>query len=92
MERDDILKPRMGFSCKEPFSGGRGSNKDDFKNKDYKVLDATIAQDTDGSYNMEMSPGFEEWKNKKYSQSPKNGHSRSVRFVSLLISVLTLFF
>ncbi|TKY60419.1 Zinc finger CCCH domain-containing protein 38 [Spatholobus suberectus] len=78
LERNDKLKPRMGFSCKEPFSGGRGSNTDDFTNKDYRVLDATDAWDTDGSYSMTMSPGPEDCKN-KYSQSPKDGCSRSVR-------------
>ncbi|XP_061344635.1 zinc finger CCCH domain-containing protein 38-like [Gastrolobium bilobum] len=78
LERNDKLKPRMGFSWKEPFSGGRGSNKDDITNKDYGDLDATIAWDTDGSYDMKMSPGFEEWKNKKHSQSPvRSSRSRS---------------
>jgi len=89
----DKLKPGMGFSSKEPFSGGRGSNKDDIMNKDYRVLDATMEWDEDGSYNNEMSPGLEGWKhNKRHSQSPKNGWSRSVRFVSLLgVSLLILF-
>ncbi|KAL2657335.1 hypothetical protein AAZX31_04G195400 [Glycine max] len=76
----DKLKPGMGFSSKEPFSGGRGSNKDDIMNKDYRVLDATMEWDEDGSYNNEMSPGLEGWKhNKRHSQSPKNGWSRSSR-------------
>ncbi|XP_020215587.1 zinc finger CCCH domain-containing protein 38 isoform X1 [Cajanus cajan] len=78
LERNDKLNPRMGFSGKEPFSGGRGPSKDDITNKDYRVLDPTNARDTDGSYSMEMSPGPEDCKN-KYSQSPKNGWSRSVR-------------
>ncbi|KAE9610236.1 putative transcription factor C3H family [Lupinus albus] len=76
MERNDRLKPRMGFSSKEPFSRGRGSNKDDILNKDYRVSDATIA---DGSHSMKMSPGFEERKHKRHSQSPKNGLRRPVR-------------
>ncbi|RDX62282.1 Zinc finger CCCH domain-containing protein 38, partial [Mucuna pruriens] len=79
LEGNDMLKPMMGFSCKEPFSGGRGSNKDDIMDRDYKVLDATDARDTDGSYSMKMSPGFEDCKNNKYNQSPKNGCNRSVR-------------
>jgi hypothetical protein len=87
-----MLNSRMGFSRTEPFSGGRGSNKDDVRSGDYKVLDATIAQDTDGSYNMKTSPGFEEWKNRKHSQYSKNDYGRSVKFVSLLISALTLLF
>jgi hypothetical protein len=86
-----MLNSRMGFSRTEPFSGGRGSNKDDVRSEDYKVLD-TIAQDTDGSYNMKRSPGFEEWKNRKHSQYSKNDSGRSVKFVSLLISALTLLF
>jgi hypothetical protein len=87
-----MLNSRMGFSRTEPFSGGRGSNKDDVRSGDYKVLDATIAQDTDGIYNMKTSPGFEEWKNRNHSQYSKNDYGRSVKFVSLLISALTLLF
>ncbi|CAL0325189.1 unnamed protein product [Lupinus luteus] len=79
MERNDRLKPTMGFSSKEPFSRGRGSNKDDILNKDYKVSDATIAWDTDGSHSMKMSPGFEDRKHKRHSQSPKNGLRRPAR-------------
>ncbi|WJX47735.1 hypothetical protein P8452_34393 [Trifolium repens] len=78
-ERNDMLNSRMGFSRTEPFSGGRGSNKDDVRSGDYKVLDATIAQDTDGSYNMKTSPGFEEWKNRKHSQYSKNDYGRRSR-------------
>ncbi|XP_057415865.1 zinc finger CCCH domain-containing protein 38 isoform X2 [Lotus japonicus] len=78
-ERNDRLNPRMEFLSKEPLSGGTHSNKyDGTNNEEYRVLDATIARDTDGSYGMEMSPGFEDWKN-KHSQSPKNSYSRSSR-------------
>jgi len=80
LERNDTRKPRMRFSRKEPFSGVRGSNKDF---EDYQVLDATIAKDTDGSYNMKMSPEFEEWNNREHSQYSKNDYGRSVKFVSL---------
>ncbi|KAL2347259.1 hypothetical protein Fmac_001259 [Flemingia macrophylla] len=73
----DKLKPGMGLSSKEPFSGGRGSNKDDVMNKDYRVLDTAMEWDGDGSYNKKMSPAFEEWTQKRQSQSPKNGWSRS---------------
>ncbi|XP_061363614.1 zinc finger CCCH domain-containing protein 55-like isoform X2 [Gastrolobium bilobum] len=79
LEGNDKLKPGMGFSPKEPFSGGRGSNKDDIMNKDYRVLDATLEWDEDGSYDRKMSPGFEEWKHNRHSQSPQNGWSRSSR-------------
>ncbi|XP_058731042.1 zinc finger CCCH domain-containing protein 38-like isoform X2 [Vicia villosa] len=79
LERNDMINPRMGFSCKEPFSRGRGSSKDDVWNPDYKVLDATIAQDTDGSYDMKTSPGFEESKNRKRNQSAKNDYGRRSR-------------
>ncbi|RDX91346.1 Zinc finger CCCH domain-containing protein 38, partial [Mucuna pruriens] len=79
LEGSDKLKPGMGFSSKEPFSGGRGSNKDDIMNEDYRVLDSTMEWDEDGSYNKKISPGFEEWKHKRHSQSPKNGWSRSSR-------------
>ncbi|KAJ1405061.1 Zinc finger, CCCH-type [Sesbania bispinosa] len=79
LERSGKLKPRMGFSSKEPFPGGRGSNNDDVTNKDYSVLDATVAWKTDGSCSMTMSPGFEEWKNKKLGQSLKDSCNRSVR-------------
>ncbi|KAI5384210.1 hypothetical protein KIW84_071280 [Lathyrus oleraceus] len=79
LERNDMINPRMGFSCKDPFSGGRSSRKDDVWNPDYKVLDATIAQDTDGSYDMKASPGFEELKNRKHSQSVKNDYGRRSR-------------
>lgn len=74
------LNPRMGFSNEESFSGGRGSNKDDMVNKDFRVSDK---QDTDGSNKMEISPTHEDFKN-KHSQSPRTGCSRSVRFVSPL--------
>jgi len=87
LEGSDKLKPDMGFSSKEPFSGGRGSHKDDVMNKDYGGLDATMEWDEDG-YSKKISPGSEEWKPKRHSQSPKNGWSRSVRFVSLGLSVL----
>ncbi|XP_045820210.1 zinc finger CCCH domain-containing protein 38 isoform X1 [Trifolium pratense] len=79
LERNDMLNSRMGFSRMEPFSGGRGSNKDDVGSEDYKVLDATNAQDTDGSYNMKTSPGFEEWKIRKHSQYSKNDYGRRSR-------------
>ena len=80
MEGNDKLKPSMG---KEAFSGGRGSNKDDIMNRDYRGLDAKMEWEADASYSKKMSPGFEEWKPKRHSQSPKNGWSRSSRFVSL---------
>ncbi|KAK7318458.1 hypothetical protein RJT34_03160 [Clitoria ternatea] len=76
LERNDKPKPRMGFSCKEPYSGGRDSKKDDITYKDDRVLDATSAQDMDESYNMNMSPRFGDWKN-NYSQSPKNRSTQS---------------
>ncbi|KAK7353632.1 hypothetical protein VNO80_19083 [Phaseolus coccineus] len=79
LEGSDKLKPAMGFSSKEPFSGGRGSHKDDVMNKDYGGLDPTMEWDEDGSYSKKISPGSEEWKPKRHSQSPKNGWSRSVR-------------
>lgn len=82
----------MEFLSKEPFSGGRGSNRDDVRNEDYRVFDATIAQGTDGSYDMDISPGFEEWKNRKHGQSAKDDYGRSVEFVSLLISAVILLF
>lgn len=89
LEGNDKFKPGMGFSSKD---GGRGMNKDDIMNKDQRVLDATMEWDTDGSHNKKMSPWLEEWKQKEFSQSPKNDWSRSVRFVSLLsVSVLVLF-
>jgi len=92
LEGSDKLKPAMGFSSKEPFSGGRGSHKDDVINKDYGGLDATMEWDEGGSYSKKISPGSEEWKPKRHSQSPKNGWSRSVRFVSVLgVSLLILF-
>ncbi|KAK7350870.1 hypothetical protein VNO77_09899 [Canavalia gladiata] len=72
----DGKQSRSGWSSA---SGGRGSNKDDLMNKDYRVSDATMEWDTDGSYNKKLSPGFEEWKHKRHSQSPKNDWSRSVR-------------
>ncbi|KAE9604158.1 putative transcription factor C3H family [Lupinus albus] len=79
LEGNDKSKSGMGFSSKEPFSRGRGSNKDDIMNKDYRDWDETMEWDADGSYNKKFSPGFEEWKHKRHSQSPKNGPSMSVR-------------
>ncbi|XP_027368913.1 zinc finger CCCH domain-containing protein 55-like isoform X2 [Abrus precatorius] len=79
LEGSDKSKPGMGFSSNEPFPGGRGSNKGDIMNKDHTFLDATMEWDADENYRKKMSPGFEEWKNKRHSQSPKNGWSRSVR-------------
>ncbi|XP_027191714.1 zinc finger CCCH domain-containing protein 38 isoform X2 [Cicer arietinum] len=76
---NDMIKPRMEFLSKEPFSGGRGSNRDDVRNEDYRVFDATIAQGTDGSYDMDISPGFEEWKNRKHGQSAKDDYGRRSR-------------
>ncbi|KAK7247562.1 hypothetical protein RIF29_42447 [Crotalaria pallida] len=79
MEGNDRLKPGVGFSSKEPYSGGRDSNKDDIVNEDCRVFDAAIGRDADGSHSMKMSPGLEEWKHKRHSQSPKNGRGRSAR-------------
>ncbi|XP_072087740.1 zinc finger CCCH domain-containing protein 38 isoform X2 [Arachis hypogaea] len=62
MEGNDKMKPRMS---KEPFSGGRGSNKDDIMNKDYRCLDAKMEWEADASYSRRRSP------------SPKSGWSRS---------------
>jgi hypothetical protein len=76
----------VGFSCKEPFSAGRGSNQDDITNENYRVSDATIAWDTDGSHSMKMSPGLVEGKD-KHNQSPKDGYRRSVRFMSAMTSL-----
>ncbi|KAK7316969.1 hypothetical protein RJT34_00813 [Clitoria ternatea] len=77
LEGSDKLKPGMGFSSKEPFSGGRGSNKDD--NKDYRVLVGTMEGDEDENYKKKISPEFEEWQHKRHSQSPKNDWSGSAR-------------
>ncbi|CAL0305284.1 unnamed protein product [Lupinus luteus] len=80
LEGNDKSKSGMGFSSKEPFSRGRGSNKDDImNNKDYRDWVETMEWDADGSYNNKLSPGFEERKYKRRSQSPKNGRSMSVR-------------
>ncbi|KAK7410873.1 hypothetical protein VNO78_02065 [Psophocarpus tetragonolobus] len=78
-EGSDKLKHGMTFSSKEPFPGSRGTNKDDVMNKDYGILNETMEWDEDGSYDKKMSPGPEEWKHKRHSQSPKNGWNRSVR-------------
>lgn len=95
---DDGKQLRSGWSSAgdklKHFSGGRGSNKDNIMNKDYRVLDSTMEWDEDESYDHKMSPGLDAWKHKRHnSQSPKNGWSRSVsRFVSLLgVSLLILF-
>ncbi|XP_054821472.1 zinc finger CCCH domain-containing protein 38-like isoform X2 [Prosopis cineraria] len=78
LEGNEKLKPNMRLPYKEPFSGGRVSNKDDIMNKDYnRDLDAKMAWDADESYGMKMSPGLEEWKRKRRSHSPKNGLDRS---------------
>ncbi|KAK7282347.1 hypothetical protein RIF29_11033 [Crotalaria pallida] len=79
LEGNDKFKSGMGFSSKEPYSGGRGSKKDDIVNKDYRDLDETMEWDADGSYNKKFSPGLEEWKYKRRSQSPRNSRSRSFR-------------
>lgn len=82
--RNDTLRPVKEFSSEESFSGGSGSNKDDIMHKEHRVLDATTEWETEGSRRQKMSPRIEEWKQKRHSQSPENGWSRSVRFVSLL--------
>ncbi|KAF7834165.1 zinc finger CCCH domain-containing protein 38-like isoform X1 [Senna tora] len=79
LEGNDKQRPNLGLGLpsKEPFSGGRVSNKDDIINKDYnRDLDIKMAWDADESYSMKMSPGFEDWKHKMHSQSPKNGWDR----------------
>ncbi|XP_019417105.1 PREDICTED: zinc finger CCCH domain-containing protein 38-like [Lupinus angustifolius] len=78
-EGNDKLKSGMGFSSKEPFYRGRISNKDDIMNKDYSDLDETMEWDADETYNKKFSPGFEERKYKRHSQSPKNRRSMSGR-------------
>ncbi|KAL2638904.1 hypothetical protein AAZV13_06G139100 [Glycine max] len=80
---DDGKQLRSGWSSAgdklKHFSGGRGSNKDNIMNKDYRVLDSTMEWDEDESYDHKMSPGLDAWKHKRHnSQSPKNGWSRSV--------------
>ncbi|KAG5041283.1 hypothetical protein GLYMA_05G190500v4 [Glycine max] len=79
LKRNDELKPTMGFSCEEPVSGRKGSNKDDIANTNYGVWDATNAQDTDGSYNMQISPGLDEDYKNKCNQSLKDGCSKLFR-------------
>ncbi|MED6140447.1 hypothetical protein PIB30_093349, partial [Stylosanthes scabra] len=64
MEGNDKMKPRIG---KEPFSGGRGSNKDDVMSKDYRCLDAKMDWEADASYS------------RRHSQSPNCGWGRSGR-------------
>ncbi|KAE9608700.1 putative transcription factor C3H family [Lupinus albus] len=77
-EGNDKLKSGTGFSSKEPFYRGRISNKDDIMNKDYRDLDETMEWDADETY-KKFSPGFEERKYKRQSQSPKNRRSMSGR-------------
>ncbi|XP_028766035.1 zinc finger CCCH domain-containing protein 38 isoform X2 [Neltuma alba] len=78
LEGNEKLKPNSRLPFKEPFSGGRVSNKDDIMNKEYnRDLDTKMAWDADESYGMKMSPGLEEWKRKRRSHSPKNGLDRS---------------
>ncbi|XP_019434524.1 PREDICTED: zinc finger CCCH domain-containing protein 38-like isoform X2 [Lupinus angustifolius] len=79
LEGNDKSKYGTGFSSKESFSRGRGSNKDDIMNKDYRDWDETMEWDADESYSKKFSPGFEELKYNRRSQSPKNGRSMSVR-------------
>ncbi|MCH95748.1 zinc finger CCCH domain-containing protein 38-like [Trifolium medium] len=75
---NDKLRPVMGYSSKESFSGGRGSYEDDAMNEDHRILDTRREWDTDGSYSKKMSPWQEEWEQKRRSQSPINGWSRTV--------------
>jgi len=77
LEGNDKLRPVTGFSSKESFYGGRGSNEDDAMNKDHRVLDSRREWDTDGSYSRNM----------RHSQSPKNDWSRSVWFYFLNIDI-----
>ncbi|XP_045823668.1 zinc finger CCCH domain-containing protein 38-like isoform X2 [Trifolium pratense] len=77
-EGNDKLRPVMGYSSKESFSGGRGSYEDDAMNEDHRILDTRREWNTDGSYSKKRSPWQEEWEPKRRSQSPINGwNSRS---------------
>ncbi|CAK8567903.1 unnamed protein product [Lathyrus sativus] len=68
-EGNDKLRPVMGYSSKEYFSGDRCSNEEDAMIKDHRMLDTRREWDIDGSY--------EERKQKRHSQSPKNAWSSS---------------
>jgi hypothetical protein len=70
----------MGYSSKESFSGGRGSYEDDAMNEDHRISDRRREWETDGSYSKKISPWQGEWGQKRHSQSPINGWSRSVWF------------
>ncbi|CAJ2641556.1 unnamed protein product [Trifolium pratense] len=78
-EGNDKLRPVMGYSSKESFSGGRGSYEDDAMNEDHRILDTRREWNTDGSYSKKRSPWQEEWEPKRRSQSPINGWNRSSR-------------
>ncbi|GAU38087.1 hypothetical protein TSUD_318810 [Trifolium subterraneum] len=78
-EGNDKLRPVMGYSSKESFSGGRGSYEDDAMNEDHRISDTRREWDTDGSYSKKMSSWQEEWEQKRHSQSPINGWNRSSR-------------
>jgi hypothetical protein len=84
-EGNDKLRPVMGYSSKESFSGGRGSYEDDAMNEDHRISDRRREWDTDGSYSKKISPWQGEWGQKRHSQSPINGWSRSVWFYFLNI-------
>lgn len=87
----DSKKLQSGWSSAN--AAGRVSNKDDILHKDYnRDLDTKMAWDEDESHGMKMSPGFEEWRHKRHSQSPKNGWDRPIRFCSLLgMSLLPIY-
>lgn len=72
------------FLSREPFSGSRGSHKNENIDKDSnRYASDSRAWDADEDYSARMSPGLDEWRQQDHSQSPKCGWSRSMRLVSL---------
>lgn len=70
------------FLSREPFSGSRGSHKNENIDRECnRYVSDSMAWDADEDYSTRMSPGLDEWRQQNHSQSPKSGWSRSMRLV-----------
>lgn len=71
---DPRSKHDNAVPAKEPFSGTRGSHKNEKFDKDRnKYAEDSMAWEEDIDYDTRMSPGLNEWRHQSHSQSPKSG-------------------
>ena len=84
-------KHDAAFPSREPFSGSRGSHKNEKFDKEHnRYGDDSMAWEEDRDYGIRMSPGLDDWRQQNPSQSPKSGWNRLLRLDLLLASSVVI--